>query len=105
MKQVKGYVPIAFSSPQSSTGSSTFLMSNKSILIFSHYNPKISASNSLHFGSYSIKCTFFKYTNFDFLMSFHTASSQCHMLIFSLGEKMKSNLEVKLCKMCLTSQG
>ena len=36
--------------------------------VFSNYNPKISASNSLYFGSYSRKCTYFQYTNFDFVL-------------------------------------
>ena len=119
---------------QGSSGSSTFFVSHESPY-FSHYNPKISASNSLYFGSYSTgvsqpffmegqrkfkkkicsmakwtplsdelslyismysrgdqraklnwsaagfvenpcysrKCTYFRYTNFDFLMYFHNS--------------------------------
>ena len=55
--------------PQGSTRSS-FLVSNESPY-FCHYNPKIYASNSLYFESYSRKCTYFQYTNFDFPMYFH----------------------------------
>ena len=44
-----------------------FLMSNE-CPYFSQYNPKTSASNSLYFGSFSRKCTYFRGTNFDFLM-------------------------------------
>ena len=58
--------------PQGSTGSSTFLASNESPY-FSHYNLKISASNSLYFGSYNRKCTYFQYTNLDFLMYVHNS--------------------------------
>ena len=55
--------------PQGSTGSSTFV-SNESPYI-SHYNSKVSASNSIYFGSYSRKCNYLWYTNFDFHMYFH----------------------------------
>ena len=48
-----------------------FLMSNESPY-FPHYNPKTSAPNSLYFGSYSRKCTYFQYTNFYF-MYFHNS--------------------------------
>ena len=41
-----------------------------------------------------------------FLCIFITASyPRCHIPIFAPGEKIKSNLEVKLCKMCLRGQG
>ena len=66
---LKWYVPIAFSSPMAQPEVRTFLVSYESSY-FSHYNPKISASNSLDFGSYSRKCTYFRYTNFDFFNVF-----------------------------------
>ena len=73
---------------------------------FCHYNPKISAPNSLYFGSYNRKCTYFWYTNFDFLMYFHNSLiPSATYLFFAPGEKIKSNLEVKLYKMCHTGQG
>ena len=56
---LKWYVPIAISIPHCSTGSSTLLVSNESPY-FSHYNLKISASNSLYLKSYSRKCTYFR---------------------------------------------
>ena len=57
--------------PQGANGSTIFLVSNESSY-FSHYNHNTSASNSLYFGSYSRKCTYFRDTNFDFLnMYFH----------------------------------
>ena len=40
-----------------------------------------------------------------FLCIFITASSQCHILIFAPREKIRSNLEVKLYKMCPMGQG
>ena len=36
---------------------------------FSHYNSKISASNSLYFGRYVTECTYFQYTNFYLLIN------------------------------------
>ena len=30
---------------------------------------------------------------------------QCHMLVFAQGEKIKSKLQQKMCKMCLKGQG
>ena len=48
----KWYVSIAFSSAMAQPEVSTFLVSYESSY-FSHYNSKISASNSLHFGSYT----------------------------------------------------
>ena len=56
---------------QGLTGSSTF-SGVKWKPIFSQ-TPKSSASNSLYFGSYSRKCTYFQCTNFDFLMYFHNS--------------------------------
>ena len=79
---------------------STFLISNENPY-FSHSNPKIPASNSLYFGSYSRKCAYFRYTNFFFLcISFPVSHT-----FFASGEKIKSKFEVKLCKMCLRGQG
>ena len=75
--------------PRGSTGSSTFLVSNESPY-FSHYNPKGLASNSLYLRSSSRKCTLFWY--------FHNSC-------FTPGEKIKSDLEVKLYKMCPKRQG
>ena len=60
--------------PQGSTGSSTFLVSNESPY-FSHYNSKISASNSLYFGSYSRKLLISGIPILIFLCIFITASS------------------------------
>ena len=48
----KPYVPITFSSPKTQPEVVLFLVWKDSPY-FSHQNPKISASNSLHFGSYS----------------------------------------------------
>ena len=63
----------------------------------------MSASNSLYFGSYNRKCTYFGYTNFDFLMYCYNSLIQCH--IFARGEKIRSNLDAKLHKLCLRGQG
>ena len=41
------------------------------------------------------------YTIFDFSYVF----CQCHILIFASGEQIRSNLKVKLHKMCLRVQG
>ena len=54
---LKALMPITFSSPRAQPEVVLFLVSNESPY-FSHYNPKISASNSLYFGSYSRKCTY-----------------------------------------------
>ena len=54
----------------------------------------------LYFRSYSRKYTYFRYTNFNYVFS-QQPHPQCHILIFALGEKVKSNLEVKLCRRCL----
>ena len=93
--------PTAFSSPRAQL--EAVLFSNESPY-FSH-NTKISASNSLYFRSYSRKCTYFRYTSFDFLMYFHYSLVPSVTYIFTPGEKVKSNLEVKLCKMCPRGQG
>ena len=44
---------------------------------------------------------YFWYTNFDFLMYFHKASSPLSHTFFAPGEKIRSNLGVNLYKMCL----
>ena len=62
----KWYVPIAFSSPRTQPKVVLFLVSNESLYFSKYFNSKISASNSLYFGSYSRKCTYFWYTNFWF---------------------------------------
>ena len=62
--------------PQVATGSSAFCLVSDKSPYFSHDNPKISASNSLYFGSYRRKCTDFWYTNIHFVCIFITASSQ-----------------------------
>ena len=54
---LKALMPITFSSPRAQPEVVLFLVSNESPY-FSHYNPKISASNSPNFGSYSRKCTY-----------------------------------------------
>ena len=64
--------------PQGSIGSTFFFVSNENPYFFFHYNSKISASNSLYYDSYSRKCTYSWYTNFDFLTYFHNS------LIFSV---------------------
>ena len=88
-KSLKWYVFIAFSSQTKSP-------------YFSHYNPKISSSNSLYFRSYSRKCTYFRFTNFDFLMYFHNSLIPSVTFLFlPKDRKIRSNLEVKLYKMCL----
>ena len=87
--------------PQGSTGNSTFLVSNGSPY-FSHYNPQnLSFEFTIIRSLYSRKCTYFLYTNFDFLMYFHNSLIPSDILTFAPGEKIKSNLEVQLCKMCL----
>ena len=99
--------------PQGSTGSSTFLVSNESPYI-SHYKPKTSASNSLYFQlevvaeNVPISGTpiliFFMYFH-NSLISSVISGKMGHILIFATAEKIKINLEVKLCKMCLRGQG
>ena len=75
-------------------------------LYISHSNPKISASNSLYFGSYNKKYTCFWYTNFDFLMYFHNSLiPSIYILILASGERIRSNLEVELHKMCRRGPG
>ena len=71
----------------------------------SHYNPKISASNSLYFWRYSRKYTYFRYTNFDllFLCIFITALSPVSHSYFC--SRKENALEAKLYKMCLRDQG
>ena len=66
----KGGVPIAASSPRTQSEIVEIFMSHKTPYVF-HYNPKISASNSLYLGRYSGKCTGYWYTNFDFIMYLH----------------------------------
>ena len=78
--------------PQGETGNSAFLGWNESPY-FSHYNTKISASNSLYLRSYNRKCTYFRYTNFDFVTYFSNSlipkpHPQCHILILASGEKL-----------------
>ena len=99
-KFIKWYVPITFSSPRAQPEVVLWLVLKESPH-FPHYNSKISASNSIYFGSYGRKCTLFWYTNFDVCIFI----TQHHFLIFAPGEKIRSNLEVKLYKMCLRDQG
>ena len=74
-----------------------FLVSNESPY-FTHYNPQISASNSLYFGNYSRKCTDIRYTNFYILMYFH--NSLIPILVFAPWEKKKVNFR-KICAKCV----
>ena len=69
---LKWYVPLHSHPPGAQSEVVLFLVSNESPY-FSHYSPKLSASNSLYFGSYSRKCTYYRYTNFDFLGYFHNS--------------------------------
>ena len=101
---LKALMPITFSSPRVKLEVVPFLVSNE-IPYFSHFNPKISASSSLYFGNYSRKCTYFRCIKFYFLMYFHTASSPVSFTCFTPGEKTKSKLDVKLCKMFRRGQG
>ena len=97
-------MPITFSSPRVQQEVVMFLVSYKSPY-FSHQNTKISASNSLNFGSYSKKCTYFQYTNFYFMNFHNSLISSVKYLFLPQEKKVKSKLEVKLCKMCLLGQG
>ena len=75
------------------------LVSNESPY-FSHYKPKISASDSPYFGSYSRKCIFFRDTNFDFLMCFHSSLSPVVANVTFLFLPEESKLEATLRKNC-----
>ena len=46
---------------------------------FSHNNPKISASNSLYFGSYNRKCTYFRFLR-GYFTSFPKISMFCALI-------------------------
>ena len=70
--KIKRYVPIAFSSPRAQPEVVLFWVSNESPY-FSHYNPKISASNSIYFWSLSIAENVPISPDFDFLMHFHNS--------------------------------
>ena len=88
------YVSIAFSSLRTQPEVVRFFVLNKSRYC-SHYNPKISASHSLYFDSNSIKCIYFRYTNFGFLVYFHNSLiPSVTLFFFAPGDKIKSNLEV-----------
>ena len=72
--------------PKESTGNCSCFGVDESPY-FSHYNPKISASNSLYFRSCSRKCTCFRYTNFDFHMYFHNSLIPSVIYVFLLQER------------------
>ena len=82
----KWCVPIALSSSRAQPELVLFWCQMKAHNV-SHYNPKISASNSLYFVCYRKVCTYFRYTIFNFLMYFHNSLiwPQCHILIFAPG--------------------
>ena len=66
---------------------------------------KISVSNSQYFGSYSRNVPISDKPILIFYMYFHNSFIPSVTYLFSPGEKIKSNIEVKLYKMCLTDQG
>ena len=83
--------------PKGSSRQSTFFGVNWKP-IFSHYNPKISASTH-----YTLEAENIWYTNLDFLMYFLDSTTSVSHTYFCLRQrKLKSTLEVKLCKMYLT---
>ena len=65
-------VPIAAWSLRAQPEVAEILMSTESPY-FSHYNPKITASNSLYFERYSGKCSEYWYPNFDFPTCLHNS--------------------------------
>ena len=95
LQLLKALILITFLSPGFNR-KKYLLVSNESPYI-SHYNTKISASNS-YIGSYSRKCAYFRHTNFDFLMYFlNDLIPSVTNLFFGLENRIKRNLEVKLC--------
>ena len=91
------------SHPPGINRNSTLLVSNESPY-FSHFNPQISASNSLNLEVIAEKVTLSGVPILIFLCIFVTTSPACpvsHTYFCPRRESKKSNHEVKLCKSVL----